>query len=94
MSTRKPYLAAYDITSPGRLRAALLVLKGYAGGRQKSVFECHLTPAECQLLLHEIAEVMQPVEDRFVLLPLRAGRPVKTLGIGVPMQDPDWYYIG
>ncbi len=43
MSTRKLYIAAYDISNPRRLRQALKILKGYACGRQKSVFECYLT---------------------------------------------------
>ena len=94
ITTRAPYLAAYDIASPRRLRSALRVLKGYAAGRQKSVFECFLTPAEVQQLLDEIGEIIEERKDRFFLIRLQPGQPIHTLGIGVPMADPDWFYIG
>ncbi|MEA3643999.1 MAG: CRISPR-associated endonuclease Cas2, partial [Lamprobacter sp.] len=46
MPHRTLYIAAYDVSDNARLRDALKVLKGYASGRQKSVFECFLTDAE------------------------------------------------
>lgn len=36
------YLAAYDVSDPKRLQQALHVLRDYATGGQKSVFECFL----------------------------------------------------
>ena len=94
MVTRRPFLAAYDIASPVRLRQALKVLKGYAVCRQKSVFECFLTPGEQVTLLAEMEELLDPEEDRFVLIALDLSRPARTLGIGIPMADPVWFYIG
>lgn len=94
MTQRSLYLAAYDISSPERLCEGLKILKGYASGGQKSVFECFLTYAERAELLTEIGAVIEPLEDRFLLLPLAAGRRVETLGIAVPPEDPDYYYIG
>jgi CRISPR-associated protein Cas2 len=94
MTQRSLYLAAYDISSPGRLCDALKVLKGYASGGQKSVFECFLTQSERTELLAEIGAVIEPLEDRFLLLPLANGRRVETLGIGVSPEDPNFYYIG
>lgn len=92
--TRRLYLAAYDIRCPQRLHAALRVLKGYASGGQKSVFECFLTPRERRELLAEVREVIEPSEDRFLLLPLAGERRVATLGIALAPEDPDYYYVG
>ena len=94
MSQRPLYLAAYDVSCPRRLIQALRVLKGYACGGQKSVFECYLTPRERAELLIEVREVIEPADDRFLLLPLAAGRPVGTLGIAVAPEDPAFFYIG
>jgi len=94
MSKRILYIAAYDICDPRRLREALHVLRGYAGGGQKSVFECFLTPAEKQDLLHEIRAVMDETEDRFLLLRLDPRSRVQVLGIAVEPIDPDFYYVG
>ncbi|MDS4025596.1 MAG: CRISPR-associated endonuclease Cas2 [Candidatus Contendobacter sp.] len=58
MPNRDLYLAAYDVTDPERLQAALHVLKGYACGRQKSVFECFLTERERQALVDEVRAVL------------------------------------
>lgn len=94
MPQRRLYLAAYDVSCPRRLRAALQVLKGYASGGQKSVFECFLSAAERTELLARVREVIDPAEDRFLLLPLAGDRPVGTLGIAVPPEDPEYYYVG
>ncbi|MBK8964193.1 MAG: CRISPR-associated endonuclease Cas2 [Candidatus Competibacteraceae bacterium] len=53
MPDRALYLAAYDVTNADRLQAALRVLKGYASGGQKSVFECFLTARERTAMLVE-----------------------------------------
>jgi len=93
MSDRTLYLAAYDVTDPERLQAALHVLKGYACGRQKSVFECFLTEREQWALVDEVRAVLDLTRDRFLLLPL--GKiVVRTLGIAVPPSDPEFYYVG
>jgi len=93
MPDRLLYLAAYDVTDPNRLQAALHVLKGYACGGQKSVFECFLTERERQALVSAVRAVLDVASDRFLLLPL--GRvTVRTLGIAVPPSDPEFYYVG
>lgn len=91
---RRLYVAAYDISAPRRLRAALHVLKGYATGGQKSVFECFLTPAERARLLEEIGEVIETSEDSFILLRLDPRSEVRTLGIAVAPSDPPFFYHG
>jgi CRISPR-associated protein Cas2 len=94
MPTRDLYLAAYDVTDSDRLQAALHVLKGYASGGQKSVFECFLTARERRALLEEVRGVLDTREDRFLLLPLPGHRNIRGLGIAVPPSDPEFYYVG
>lgn len=91
---RRLYLAAYDIASASRLRAALYLLKGFASGRQKSVFECFLSNAERLELVETISAIIDPDEDRFLLLPLASADGVETLGRGVAPTDESYYYIG
>ncbi|MEI2772347.1 MAG: CRISPR-associated endonuclease Cas2 [Candidatus Competibacter sp.] len=94
MPHRDLYLAAYDVTDSDRLQAALHVLKGYASGGQKSVFECFLTARERLALLAEIRGVLDVAEDRFLLLPLPDAEGIRALGIAVRPSDPDFYYVG
>ena len=91
---RQLYLAAYDISNATRLRAALYLLKGYASGRQKSVFECFLTEAERRQLTALMGEIINPLEDRFLLLPLGPAGDIRTLGKGVAPVDQPYFYIG
>jgi CRISPR-associated protein Cas2 len=94
MVARTLYIAAYDVRDPKRLRKALLVLKKYSTGGQKSVFECYLTEAERSQLLAEVDEVLDPAADRFLFTPVDSRREVKVLGCAVPPSDPPFYYIG
>jgi CRISPR-associated protein Cas2 len=90
MTQRQLYLAAYDISSNRRLRKALHVLRGYASGGQKSVFECYLTDVEKSCLLKSI----DPNEDRFIVLKLSGGSHIHMLGKAVLPQDGSFYYVG
>lgn len=94
MKNRTLFIAAYDIRDNKRLRKALKVVRAYASGGQKSVFECFLTNAEKSALLAEIEDVVDTSEDRFFLLKLDARCRVLTLGKAVPPQDGSFYYIG
>jgi CRISPR-associated protein Cas2 len=94
MTQRQLYLAAYDISSNRRLRKALYVLRGFASGGQKSVFECFLTSAEKADLLEKIADVIDPEEDRFILLRLEGVKHIRTLGKAVLPQDGSFFYVG
>lgn len=94
MSTRKLYIAAYDVRDPGRLADALKVLRQYSTGGQKSVFECFLSPAEIEQLLDKVEGVTDLSEDRFILIRLDARNPVQVMGIGLKPIDPDFYYVG
>jgi len=94
MTQRQLYIAAYDVSDNARLRDALKVLKGYASGRQKSVFECFLTAAERRALVSEIESLLDPVEDRFFLLRLEPRGKVRVRGKGIKPVDPPWFYVG
>jgi CRISPR-associated protein Cas2 len=86
------YIAAYDICDAHRLRLALQVLKGYATGGQKSVFECFLSEAERSSLVHQMASIIA-AEDRYFMVRLDPRSRVLTLGIAVPPADPPFFYV-
>ncbi len=94
MKNRQLYLAAYDISCNRRLRRALYVLRGYASGGQKSVFECFLTPAEKAEVLEIMSSIIDPLEDRFILLRLSGAKKIDTLGKAVAPQDGSFFYVG
>jgi len=94
MKNRQLYIAAYDISCNRRLRKTLYVVRGYASGGQKSVFECFLTPAEKAQLLDDINSIIDPVEDRFILLKLLGAKHIRTLGKAVLPQDGSFFYVG
>lgn len=93
MTQRNLYLAAYDIADPTRLRHALSVTKEYATGGQKSAYEIFLTPAEKRSFLASIHTLLNPTEDRFMLVRLDPRSKVYTLGKAVKPQDPAYFYI-
>ncbi|NEX22435.1 CRISPR-associated endonuclease Cas2 [Thiorhodococcus mannitoliphagus] len=94
MTERNLHIAAYDISSDTRLREALRVLKSYASGRQKSVFECFLTEAERAGLLAEVRGILKAEEDRFVLIRLDPRGKIRVRGRAVKPTDPPWFYVG
>jgi len=94
MPTRKLYIAAYDIADPTRLRQGLHILRDYATGGQKSVFECFLTDAEKQQLIRRMENLIINGEDRFVLVRLSRRHSPRAAGIGRIPEDPRYYYLG
>jgi len=91
---RRFHIAAYDIADPRRLRQSLRVAKEFATGGQRSVFECPLTPAEHDEFTQRISEILDMEEDRFCLLRLEPKARVRTLGIAVPLSNPNYFYAG
>ncbi len=87
------YLAAYDIRDPARLRRVRRVLKDYACGGQKSVFECLLTPTSKAELVERVLEVFEPSCDRFMLVALPPGGAEWSLGTAVPPRDPAFLHV-
>lgn len=94
MPSRHLYLAAYDVSDPSRLARALHLVRAYASGGQKSVHEVHLTPAERQHLLEDMEALIDPAEDRFMLIRLDPRAKVETLGKAVPPSDAACLYFG
>jgi CRISPR-associated protein Cas2 len=93
MKDRDLYLAAYDVSDPRRLRAALDLVKGYSTGGQKSVHECFLTEAEKAHLLHHMALVLDEDADSFLLLRLDPRARVITLGKAIEPADEPYFYL-
>lgn len=94
MPRRDLYLAAYDVSEPRRLKAALKLTRTYATGGQKSVHELFLTDAECLRLIEEMSVLLNLDTDRFLLVKLDPRSRVHTLGIATAPADPDYFYIG
>lgn len=90
---RKLFLAAYDVGDPKRLRAALRIIKSFASGGQKSVYECWLTPSERTGLAAAMSAVLNFSEDSFVIIPLEPRRPQAVLGIAAKPADPALFYL-
>lgn len=94
MQTRPLHVAAYDIRDPKRLRKGLEVLKSYATGGQKSVFECFLSTAEKAQMIAEVRRVLDQRDDSFFLVRLDPRSKIRTLGVAVAPEDPPFFYIG
>lgn len=93
MANRRLFLAAYDVTDPKRLRRAHRVLRSYATGGQKSVFECFLTDRERKALVRDVASVIDTDEDRFFILSIDKRARVHTFGIGRPPVDRPVFFV-
>ncbi len=93
MAKRDLYLAAYDVSEPHRLVAALTLVRGFATGGQKSVHELFLTPYEKRELIHGMSLLLDEDEDRFLLLRLDPHARSMTLGRASPPADPSFFYI-
>ncbi len=91
---RALYIVAYDIRSPARLAAALKLVRGYASGRQKSVFECYLTSTERRDLLTALRQQIDRSEDRVLLLRHLGSETTQVLGKAIAPSDSNWFYIG
>ena len=94
MTKRVLYIVAYDVANPSRLRKVHHVVKRFATGGQKSVFECFLTPRERCELLTEAQTLMEEDEDRLAILRVEERARPMLLGIATPAADPDFYYVG
>lgn len=94
MNPRDFYLAAYDVSDAGRLRAALALVRGYATGGQKSVHEIFLAAGERDRLLHDMSLILDEAEDRFFLLRLDPRARCYALGVATPAVDPPYFYLG
>lgn len=72
-------LITYDVTTETaegrrRLRAVAKICEAYGQRVQKSVFECTLTAAQLELLLHRLRLEINPREDSLRVYRLREPR--------------------
>ena len=94
MPKRPLFIAAYDVASPARLRRVHKVVKAYATGGQKSVFECFLSSQERKALLTQVRRLIDEREDRFALLRVEERAEPVLLGVAAPAADPSFHYVG
>lgn len=91
---RHLFLIGYDIASARRRRQALKAVKGHAIGGQKSLYECWLTAGELQQAMAALRALIDPLEDRVVLVRLDPRAAIHTLGVAVKPQDGEFFYQG
>ncbi len=94
MAHRDLYLAAYDVSHPRRLAAALSLVRAFSTGGQKSVHELFLSRSEHAELLHDMTLILDEEADRFFLLRLDQRARCYALGIATQPSDPDYFYVG
>ena len=61
---RQRYLIMYDISDSHRAGKARRLIRSFAVGCQKSVFDCLIRPEELRDLIRELEDVIDPHEDR------------------------------
>lgn len=85
MNDRNLFLVAYDVRDAKRLRKIHKKLLGFGVAIQFSIFQCELTPAEKQLMVGVVSEIIQHNEDRVLIVNMgkrkgRADRVIQVLG--------------
>jgi CRISPR-associated protein Cas2 len=74
------YLVSYDIAQPSRLARMCRMVKDYAFGRQKSVYECYLGQVGLNELIQRANSIIDAEEDALFIC--RVPRPVTTVLLG------------
>lgn len=77
---RRPWLICYDVADPRRLRRTFKTLRDVALPVQKSVFVAQLTQDELERLLVQLAEHIDPLEDRLQVFILQDPAAPRSLG--------------
>lgn len=77
---RRLAIVAYDIGCNRRRRAVLAVCRRWRLGGQLSVHECRLTDAEATELYLQLANLIDPLSDRLLLVWSPDDRPCRSLG--------------
>ena len=70
MTGRSVYIVAYDVGNPARLRRVYKKMRGYGDALQYSVFRCHLSAKERELLITGLCEIIVESEDRVMIVDL------------------------
>ena len=96
---RRAYVAAYDISDPRRLRRVYRIMMGHGDPLQLSVFLCHLSDVERELLVDSLMEAMDPAADSVMFIDVgSSARPVKewikVIGkLRTSVQDVPRFYV-
>ncbi len=91
---RDLYLVAYDVADERALRRMLKLVKGYATGGQKSVFECWLNAAERRGMLDAAGRTICVETDRFLIIRLDPRQRPMLLGRAEPVVNPWFFHQG
>ena len=94
MSSEQLFLVAWDIRCNRRRTAVRKVTALFAAGGQKSAYECWLTPAQRDRLCRKLGLLIDPAEDRLLILRLDPRWPVNCLGRAVPPGRADIVFVG
>lgn len=87
------FVAAYDVRAPSRLARALRAVRAFASGGQYSAYECWLDRDDIDALEQRMRQELDLREDSFALIPLASRKPVAVLGVALPPNDPDLFYV-
>jgi CRISPR-associated protein Cas2 len=72
---RRLYLVTYDICGPRRLRKVFKTMQAFGEHLQLSVFQCDLTPIGRIEMHAELQKIIDPKEDRVLIIDLGASDP-------------------
>jgi CRISPR-associated protein Cas2 len=90
----KLYLVAWDIADRKRLGRVHRRVRRHALDGQKSVYECRLTGAEREQLLRDVAALIDPEEDSFLVFPLDPRSAHEYVGRPAPLWSRLLDYFG
>ncbi|RLA08818.1 MAG: CRISPR-associated endonuclease Cas2 [Gammaproteobacteria bacterium] len=88
------YLLSYDISCHNTRSRICKILQSYSYQWQKSVYECYLTPANCQNIKNQIIPQLNKKTDRFLIIKLPKNNPLITCGIALKPAENNMIYIG
>ena len=92
MTQRRVWLVAYDIANPRRWRRVFKTMKKAGEHVQLSVFLCRLTPARMARLQARLAALIDPTEDRLLVVELgntaQAAERVRSTASAASLEAP------
>lgn len=94
MPRRSLTLVAYDVVDRRRRTRALKIAKAYGLGGQKSVHECGVTRTERRDLVRRLRALLDPKEDRGLIIRLDPRAARRSLGRAKPAEVRPWVYLG
>lgn len=85
-----PFVIAYDISDPRRLRRVARFLERRAMRCQKSVFLLRASPQRVEALLDELLPLLDPSQDAVQAWELAPGQPLEGIARGrvLPLEPP------